>query len=329
MQNLKIGFIGYGRHAQANLYPSLKILGIKLQAIATTSKESSEKGKIEQGAKNSYSNHIEMLETEDLDCVFISAKPADQYQLTLDALNHGVHVYVEKPVGFETKEAQEVADLSEKTGKHVQVGFMKRYAPSSIELENIIHKEEFGEIVTVTGTYGSRNFVTTSKEHLLFAAIHYVNLLTSLIGEFEEVKGYKNVIGDSISQSLVIKAKSGITASVGIVGTPSWTKLHEELYITGTNGYAHTLVGEKLDYHINPKQSDTPRWQVMDETSTNYSTVLTTSAGGDQDFYQKGFVPAIEAFLNCVKDNKEPIANAQDNVITMKACDLIIDAVSK
>jgi len=327
MQNLKIGFIGYGRHAKTNLYPSLKLLGINLQAIATTSKESSQLGKVEQNSKNAYSDHLEMFKNESLDCVFISAKPHEQYQLVIDALNHNLHVFVEKPPGMTLTKAKEIQKLSKEKGKFVQVAYMKRYSPMVKQLHKIINKNNFGDIVSISGMFGSRNFVTNGKDYLFFAAIHYVNALIGIMGEFESVTGFERVVGDSISQVLSIQSKSGITASIGFFGTPSWTKFNEEMYITGTNGYAHMITDRKLSYHINPKPSDNPRWQIMDEVDTNFNSVATTGSGGNQPLYQRGFVGEIESFLNCVVNNDKPLTDATDNLLTMKACEMIIEAV--
>lgn len=129
MKQPKIGFIGYGRHAKTNLYPSIKLLDQPIQAIATTS-ETAKQGQIEQFAKSSYSDYNEMFKKESLDAVFISAKPEQHMQIVKDSLNAGVHVFVEKNLGWNAQEAQEIADLSDKTGKFVQIGFMKRYAPA-------------------------------------------------------------------------------------------------------------------------------------------------------------------------------------------------------
>lgn len=190
-----------------------------------------------------------------------------------------------------------------------------------------MNSKEFGKIVSISGMWGCRNFVTTPLEFMLFASSHYVNLMTAIMGQFKQVQGNQRVVDNSISLAISAIGENNINASVIFIATPSWAKLNEELYITGTNGYIHIINGKQLECHFNPSPTDKPRWQIMDEKITSYSSVTTTGSGGSQDLYQRGFVGEVEHFLQCVKENKQPLTNAQDNVLTMDAIDKIVEAV--
>lgn len=323
--NIQLGFIGYGRHATNNLYPSLKILGQPIQAISTTKEETSQKGKQEQNAQAAYTNYKEMLEKEDLDCVVIAGPPDQHLQLTLDSLDAGCHVFVEKPLGLNAEEAQQVLDKSRKTGKLVMVGFMKRFAPAFERMQELIKKEEFGELVTVNCIYGVRNFAENIEQVFLQAAIHNINMLRSITGRPIELVGFKKSLGDTLTASFSYKDEAGVMASMSIIAADSWARLHEEFYVTGTNGFVRVNNVEQLSYHFNPPVADKPRWQIMDEEETVITTVSTTSSGGNRDFYQRGFVGEIEHFLRCIRENKQPLTSAQDNLDTMKLIDLIIN----
>lgn len=324
MNEIKLGFIGYGRHANNNLYPALKLLGQPIQAIATTSKESSERGMQEQGAENAYADYEEMLEKEDLNCVIISAPGEKHVELTEAALEAGCHVFVEKPLGLNADEAEQVMSKAEATGKHVMVGFMKRFAPAFVRMHELIKDQRFGDLVTVNCVYGVRNFSESIEDVILFAAIHNINMLQSITGEPVKLVGFKRALGDSLTATFSYQVESGITASMSIVAAPSWARLHEEFYVTGTNGFIRVNNVEQLSYHFNPDMSDRPRWQVMDEEETIVTTVSTTSSGGYKDLYQRGFVGELEHFLDCVRTDVKPLTSAEDNLATMKLSDMII-----
>jgi len=116
MTDLKLGFIGFGKHARVNLYPSLKILGYPLAAVATMHEETAGQAATEYTIPSFYTDHQELLQKEKLDAVFICAQPGVQKQLVVDVLRAGCHVFVEKPLGTTLAEAQEVADVSKQTG---------------------------------------------------------------------------------------------------------------------------------------------------------------------------------------------------------------------
>ena len=296
---MKVGFIGHGRHAQNNLYPSLKFLKVPIQAIATTSAETSEKAKMFQNAKAAYSNYKEMLEKEDLDCIFISVSGESHPQMVKDALNAGLHVFVEKPLSLTLEESKEVHELSQSTGKLIAVGYLKRYATAYRKISELIHT--IGTVTSINATFGCRNFAKDATDYLLQAAIHSVNLVQSYAGDIEEIHTVMSEVESNLTILSVLKCSNNVPVSLTLVAADAWSKLNEELIITGTKGFIKFNNNSGLEVHINNESKPAkPRWQEMDELTTTYSTVSTTGSGGFQDLYQKGFIPEVEHFLQCV-----------------------------
>lgn len=331
MKNLKIGFIGYGKHAQANLYPSLKILGYPITAVCTRHPEIVKKAQDEYQIKHTYIDYIEMLQKEKLDCVFVATQPDQQLKIVSHCLQTGLHVFVEKPLGFNQKEAKQILDLSQKTKKQVMVGFMKRFAPSYKYLRTLVrNKEKLGEIIAVNEFFTCRNFVTNPREFLLFGVIHYVDLLHWYLGKIISVKGFQTVNGSNIAQVFLCQAESGAVGSIHFCASPSWAKHYEEITITGTNGYAKVENIIKLKYHLNPSNHNfIPRWQILDEEEIEVSSISTSGSGGLKDLYQNGFVGEIQHFLTCVENNQTPETSAFENYQTMILCDELLKSLEK
>lgn len=328
MDNLKVGFIGYGKHAKANLYPSLKALGIKISAVATTHEESSKQAGLDYSIPNHYTDYKEMLKIEKLDCVFISAKPHQQVELVKDALIANTHVFVEKNLGSNEQEARSIEELSKKNNRIVMVGFMKRFAPIYKKLHEIVNGKDFGEIVSISQTFTSRNFTDNSKDYMLFAAIHFIDLIRYYIGEIGQVKGMETIMGDTISLSFALKAENNATASLYFSGSPSWTSSAQEIIVTGSNGYARTDGISNLKYHLNTTGSEKPGWQSIQEEEVSLKTMLTTGGGGLQNLYLNGFVDEVEYFLNAVKKGKLDINNSSENTKTMQLYDKLVESIS-
>lgn len=329
MKDIKIGFIGYGRHAKANLYPSVRQLGYKISAVATTHEESAKQASLDYMIPKYYTDHLEMLENERLDAVFICAKPEQQVQLVKDALSAGVNVFAEKNLGFNQSEAEEIRLLSEKAGKKVMIGFMKRFAPIYLKLQEIIKDEKFGRIASLSQIFTSRNFVNNSKEYLLFATIHFIDLIRFYLGEIVEAKGFETVDGDTLCQTFSLKSESGATVSLYYSASPSWTSGIQEIIVTGSNGYARTNGISSLRYHFNEGKTETPGWQTVEEKEVQLNTMLTTGGGGVQNLYLNGFVDEIKYFLESINDNKTTINNASENTKTMKLYDMLVSSLEK
>jgi predicted dehydrogenase len=329
MNTLKIGFIGYGRHAQANLYPSLRHLGYKISAVATTHSDSADQCALDYGVSKCYTDHLKMLQEESLDVVFICVKPHQQLQLVKDALSSGVHVFVEKNLGFNSIEAQEINDLSQKVGKRVMVGFMKRFAPIYLKLQEIINNKNFGDIVSMSQVFTSRNFVSSSREYLLFAAIHFIDLIRFYLGEITNVSGFENVNGDTLCQTFSLKTESGVAVSLYYSASPSWSNGTQEITVTGSNGFARTSGINQLKYHYNEAKSDTPGWQTIEEKEVYLNTMLTTGGGGVQNLYLNGFIGEVDYFIKSISNKLPPINDASENVKTMKLYDLLVNCLDK
>ncbi|WP_261130869.1 Gfo/Idh/MocA family protein [Bacillus sp. Marseille-Q3570] len=146
---IRVCFIGAGGHSFRNIYPTFQYTPIDLVAICDKDKEKADAYKRQFGAERSYTDHIEMLEKEKPDAVFIvTSYDADgcvqAVQLAKDALQSGCHVWMEKPTASSVDEAEELLQLSEEKHRYVMTGLKKVFFPSIEKVKEIITSPEFG-----------------------------------------------------------------------------------------------------------------------------------------------------------------------------------------
>lgn len=77
-----------------------------------------------------FNNFKAALKTTDPDAVCLSTYPDTHEEYTIEALNHGCHVFVEKPLADTVDGAKRVAEIALKSGKKVVVGYILRHHPS-------------------------------------------------------------------------------------------------------------------------------------------------------------------------------------------------------
>ena len=328
MTALKLAFIGYGRHAKLNLYPSIKILGYQLSSVATTREETAKQASLDYQIPNFYTNYQRLLSEQHPDAVFVCTQPDRYYEIVKNVLLSGSHVFVEKPLGMTLSEAKSIADISKSTGKNVMVGFMKRFAPAYIKIKEIIDSQEFGSSLGVTQFYTSRNFAKDAREYILFAAIHYVDLLKWYFGDVAQVTGSQLLKENTVLLSFTIKFVNGAVGSLQYCGASTWEKASAEMTITGENGYVRIDGIDKVSvYHKNTKIND-PRWQLVEENEQTFGTMLTTSGGGMQALYLNGFVGEIKHFVESIEQGLSPQNSAADNLKTMEFVDLLMKSLN-
>ncbi len=78
---------------------------------------------------NSYTDYRELLEKERIDIAIIATPDHWHALQTIDAVNAGAHVFVEKPTGHTIQESRAMVSAARAAGKVVQVGLHRRIGP--------------------------------------------------------------------------------------------------------------------------------------------------------------------------------------------------------
>lgn len=331
MKNLRIGMIGCGVHAVANIFSTLHHLGQPIQAVSARHLDRARAAADRFGAPNAYDRYQDMLEKESLDAVFIVTDQYSQAAITMDCLRAGVDVFVEKPLGMTLADAQAVADLARETGRKVMVGFMKRFAPSYVKLKELMQqKEAFGPALSFMGMFAitSGRPGWDNEVYTKVGGIHYVDLMRWLFGEAVSVSGLTNTVDKEVDNIFTLRFDSGVIGSLFLGGLPSWKRHWEEMCVTGTNGFAKVDNMMSVRYH-HDKPVDTvgARWKTLDEEDVVLTPVSTSGSGGWRDLYINGYVGEIEHFLDCLQNDREPECNAADHVKTMKLCEDMVGSL--
>lgn len=85
----------------------------------------------------------------DVDGVVIATPVCTHYQLAREALLHGKHVLVEKPLTASVSEAEELVALAEKQQRILMVGHTFEYSPAVNELRKLVQNGDLGRIYSV------------------------------------------------------------------------------------------------------------------------------------------------------------------------------------
>lgn len=328
MKEMKLGMIGCGVHAKANIFSSLHMMGYPMQAVCARHLDRAQAAAKRFGISNAYDNYKDMLEKEELDVAFVITEAASQAEIVKDCLRKGLHVFVEKPLGMNEQEAREVAELADKMKKKVMVGFMKRFSPSYLKIKEIMsQKEDFGSPLSFMGMFA----ITSGRPgwdnnvYTKVGGIHYVDLMRYLFGEVEDIHGYTNSVDVEVDNIFTMRFDSGVIGSMFFGGIPAWKRHWEELCVTGVKGFVKVDNMMSVRYHFDkPVDTIGARWKTMDEKDTVVTPVNTSSSGGWRDLYLNGYVGELEHFFDCIENDKTPVCDARDNVKTMILCDKIV-----
>jgi virulence factor len=131
MDKVRVAFIGAGSLATEMHYPSLVDLRDEVEIVAACDRDAEKAGRAAQqfGIARTFTDYRRMLDETRPDAVYAVMPPHVLFDVAMDVLERGHHLFVEKPPAVTTHQAQALARLAESRGLVTAVGFQRRYHP--------------------------------------------------------------------------------------------------------------------------------------------------------------------------------------------------------
>ena len=151
MKTVKVGSVGLGRlgyeHAK-NL--ATQVPGCELAAICDVDANRVKEVAAELGVPNTYTDFEEMCKNPELDAIVIVSPSFLHCQQIEIAMNHGKHVFCEKPLGTDVAQCKAAEKVIEAHPDLIfQLGFMRRFDKSYAEAKRKIDNGDIGKVVLV------------------------------------------------------------------------------------------------------------------------------------------------------------------------------------
>ena len=128
----------------------------KLVAVASRSLDSARSYAREWDIPQAFGSYSEMLESGEVDAVYISLPNHLHGEWTIKALETGVHVLCEKPFATSVEEVEAVIAARDKNNKVVTEAFMYRHHPQTRIVETWVREGKLGQITLIRGAFDYR-----------------------------------------------------------------------------------------------------------------------------------------------------------------------------
>ena len=163
-RRLKVGIIGTGWIAEAHIESYLRMPDVDIVAGADLIPGKAEAFFKRYGVEgvHLYPSHKEMLENEELDAVSVCTYNRTHAECTIDALNKGVNVLLEKPMCVTTEEAVDICRAEKKSGKVLSIGFQPRFDANMQMIKKIVQSGALGEVYYIQTGGGRRRGIPNS-----------------------------------------------------------------------------------------------------------------------------------------------------------------------
>ena len=161
MSQLRIGIVGCGEVTQIIHLPTLYQLNDLFRVTALCDVSANVLAGVGDawGIETRVVDYQELLSHDTVDAVLIANPNAYHAEITIAAVRAGKHVLVEKPMCMNLAENDAIIAAQEETGKVIQVGTMRRYAPAFIEACRKVKEMEGIRLAKVNDVIGQNALV--------------------------------------------------------------------------------------------------------------------------------------------------------------------------
>jgi virulence factor len=303
VSKLRIGVIGLGGIAQKAYLPVLS--HAENWTLAGGFSPNQQKA---QAVCDSYRmacfSRIDELASQ-CDAVFVHSSTASHYEVVGQLLAQGVHVYVDKPLAAELDQAEQLVEQAHKAGKALMVGFNRRFAPLYRQLkENMQDAASLRMDKHRTNSVGPNDLRFT----LLDDYLHVVDTALWLAG------------GNATLESGLLQINEADQMLYGehhfLCGeTLVTTSMHRR---AGTARESVQAVTEGAVYQLD-------NMQIWREEQQDILTQLPVP-GWQSTLAQRGFVGAIEHFVDCVSNQTAPETSGEQAIYAQAMIEKILNS---
>ncbi|MGQ9599923.1 MAG: Gfo/Idh/MocA family protein [Anaerolineae bacterium] len=143
---ITLGQIGLGRWGPNVLRNFVNLPNSRVKVCCDLDERALGKVKASYPDLRTTQDYAELLHDPEIDAIVITSSARSHYGLAKAALEHGKHVFVEKPLALRVTEGEELVLLARERDLRLMVGHLLLYHPAVRRLKAYIDSGELGEI---------------------------------------------------------------------------------------------------------------------------------------------------------------------------------------
>ncbi|MCM3006491.1 Gfo/Idh/MocA family protein [Priestia koreensis] len=143
---INIGIIGLGAIGQRLINGFLQHPSITIVAICDQNAERLLSTKQQLENVQAFQSHKEMLESLDLDLVYVAVPPKYHHAIALDVISKGIHILCEKPLANSIEEARDLYERAHEKGIIHAMNFPLNYSAGSNTFAQLIQDGFVGDV---------------------------------------------------------------------------------------------------------------------------------------------------------------------------------------
>ncbi len=336
-----VGILGLGKMGRLHMMNCFHIDGVNVIAATDQSKSALKRAK-SLGVTNLYTDYHELFDAHlDLDAAVISLPNFLHLDGVRAALEAGLDVFLEKPMGRTVDECREIVRLVEKSGKHLMIDHCVRFFDTVEKMKDVTDKGRIGnlEVITLEDVINGpfAHGLTPSPVPdwwfdpeksgggaLLDLGYHLVDLFRFFVGDSRLefcLLDHKFNLPVEDGAIMILSSKDSSTKGIVNVGWYQQAVFPSFNFRVILHGNAGHLSSDDLE----------PRNFYVHAAKEGAKNLLRRMLGRkirplSYTYYYESFYKSLKHFFDCRENDPDPLASATDG---LKNIELISEAYKK
>lgn len=320
MKKVKIALIGAGFISDYHARGLQTIPEVEIVAVVSKNLENAEKFALKYNIQEALNDIEPLLANPDLDGVIISTPNQFHVPYAIAFLEQGKDVFLEKPMGMNAQEGQQMAEVAHTAKQLVMVGHMWRFDTDTRYIKETVASGKLGKIFKTKGygiheNWGPSGWFTKKElaggGALADMGVHAIDAVRYILGDPKPIKVYARIsteFGDYDVDDTAILVITWDNGTESIIES-GWWHPHMDgpeasTSLFGTKGYANLF----------------PTFVKMKEgegTVTTAPELPKREDHCDQIIYTR----QMAHFIDCIRSRQQPFPGLEEGQMVLEIVD--------
>ena len=329
IKRVRYAVVGVGWISQAAMLPGVEHTGnSEVVALVTSHEQKAEVVAGKYGIKKvvSYEEYGELLQSGEIDAVYLATPNFDHVALAVQTLDAGVHLLLEKPMAVSVAECKQMIAASERGGAKLMVAYRLHFEPGTLKAIERIREGEIGTVRFFNSSFSQQVKGQNHRaKHGFWAGPvtdmgpYPLNMVRNVFGAEPIAVAALGVNTDP--ERFTDESGKPFDDTVAVTLTfPAGRVASFSLSYSGGDVDEYRVVGRKGDLYSNPAyQVGTAikhEWTVDKKKSTD-SFKTTDHFGGEMKY-----------FSECIVENKRPEPDGEEGMLDVRVLEAIEKALA-
>lgn len=317
---LKVGVFGVGHLGKFHLNNWKEIEGVKLVGFFDPNNENA-KQVIEQYGLKRYMDEDKLMDACDI--IDVIAPTDHHFQICMQAIRKGKHVFVEKPLAHTIQEGRDIVNMVREANIKLQVGHVERFNPAYLAIRDMPLNPMFIEVHRLA-QFNPRG---TEVSVILDLMIHDIDIILSLVKS--DVK-HISASGVAVMTETPDIANVRIEFNNGCVANLTSSRISmkkmRKMRLFQKDAYLGIDFLEKKTEIIKLKQPDDTNVFSFDIETSNGKKTIAIANPSIQPL--NAIKLELESFVDAIINNKPTMVSEIDGFLAMEVAHQILDKIN-